>query len=116
MTKKGKEIIQEALEAAQQTVAGDYPEGKVNDADEGALLVAVGIENGRITMQFPKPVAWLAMEPAQAIEVGADLIRRAYKEGEWNLGEKTAHDTVDDLLMYLTGTGPYGAGKSRPRS
>jgi len=54
-----------------------YPEGKLNEEDEGEIGVAIGIENGNVIVMFPKPVAWLGLPPEQAMEMGRTLIKRA---------------------------------------
>lgn len=56
---------------------GDYPQGKLNPEDEGALRFAVRIEDGKIRLDFGKPVAWLAMDKDLAYQLAAALVQRA---------------------------------------
>lgn len=58
---------------------GEYPQGKLNEQDEGELTLAVSADkaSGRILLQFGKPVAWFGMDAAQARAVGAMLIEKA---------------------------------------
>lgn len=56
---------------------GEYPEGKLNRDDEGALAFAVGVHEGKVVVNFPKPVHWFAMGPELAEMLGNMLIARA---------------------------------------
>lgn len=57
---------------------GRFPEGKLNDRDEGEIAFAVGVEQGKVALSFGKPVAWIAFTPEQAMEI-ARLIRNKAK-------------------------------------
>ena len=54
-----------------------YPNGKLNDDDEGALDMAVTVEKGTVMIYFPKPVEWIGLPPDMAIALGQILIQRA---------------------------------------
>jgi hypothetical protein len=54
-----------------------YPEGRLNEHDEGAVSMAIHTEAGNVRIDFPKPVAWLAMPPNQALAFAAALARHA---------------------------------------
>ena len=58
---------------------GEFPNGKLNDADEGELAIGVAIdkEKGVVLLEFGKPVNWLGLYPAQAREIAAILIAKA---------------------------------------
>jgi len=56
---------------------GDFPEGKLNEDDEGGLMMAVGVEKGHVTINFGGPVRWLALGPAEAIAFANILLMRA---------------------------------------
>ncbi len=62
-------------------VLGEYPEGKINKDDEGALAFMIGVEDGKVVLKFPKPVAWLGMPPEQAVQLAQILIQRAREAG-----------------------------------
>ena len=68
-----------AMSALMRQCFGEYPEGKLNSADEGALALSVGRENGVVKLMFPKPVAWIGFGPQQAVEVAELLIEHARK-------------------------------------
>ena len=53
-----------------------YPEGKMNLEDEGAIGILIGIEGPNVIIQFPSPVVWLGLPGDQAIEMGRTLIKR----------------------------------------
>jgi hypothetical protein len=77
----GKDVIQEALEKTQRDVEGEFPEGRLNDEDEGALMVAVVVQDGKVAIRFPHPVQWFAMEPEQAVEMAVAMIKNARRAG-----------------------------------
>lgn len=54
-----------------------YPDGKLNEEDEGEVGVAIGVKDGNVIIMFPKPVAWLGLPPEQAMEFGRAVIKRA---------------------------------------
>ena len=58
-------------------VFGEYPNGRLNENDAGALAVAIGQENGAVTLAFPKPIEWIGFTPEQAIDIANTLIKHA---------------------------------------
>lgn len=58
-----------------------FPDGKLNDDDEGALDVAIGTESGRVVFRFPHRVAWFACPPEQALDIAETLIGHAVALG-----------------------------------
>jgi hypothetical protein len=56
---------------------GKFPEGKLDDTDEGELAFAIGVKNGNVIINFGTPIAWIALEPQMAAKLGAALIKRA---------------------------------------
>lgn len=59
---------------------GEHPKGKLNEDDEGGLICAISIEGDKVRIDFgPKPVAWLAIEPDEAIAFATTIIDRAMK-------------------------------------
>ena len=57
---------------------GRYPEGKLGEHDEGEIAFAVAADpkNKKVLIDFGKPVAFLGMNPDQAIALGEVLIAR----------------------------------------
>lgn len=69
------------LEALRKTpefgATGRYPQGQLSAGDEGELQFGITNAKGQVIVNFGKPVAWLGMEPQQAIAIGEALIRHA---------------------------------------
>ena len=53
---------------------GEFPEGKVNEHDEGEITLAVVSREGKVFVEFGKPVAWLAFGPLQAKQFALSLM------------------------------------------
>lgn len=59
---------------------GGYPQGKLTKSDEGELLAfAVGHRDGKVVLDFGSPVAWIGMDPAQALALASSLAAHASK-------------------------------------
>ncbi len=56
---------------------GKFPEGKLNANDKGELKMAIGIEGGKVVLNFGKPTAWIGLTPDLAITLGKMLIEKA---------------------------------------
>lgn len=58
---------------------GSFPQGKVEDADEGELRMGVAYDklNGIVRVQFGKPVAWLGLPPPEARQLAQLLLLHA---------------------------------------
>lgn len=58
---------------------GRFPDGKLNEHDEGEIAFAVAADpiHKKILIDFGKPVAFLGMNPEQAIQLGQMLIDKA---------------------------------------
>lgn len=56
---------------------GEYPEGQLNQDDEGELRMAVGVENDTVILNFGKPVAWLGLPPDSARQLANLMIQHA---------------------------------------
>jgi hypothetical protein len=69
------------MHEAMKKLLGEFPDGKLNAADEGAVAMAVGHENGRVVLEFPKPVKWIGFTGDEAIELAQLLIEYAKQAG-----------------------------------
>lgn len=67
------------MSKAMAKLLGEFPDGKLNPNDEGALVVAIGSEGGRVVIRFPKAVAWIGFTPEQALDIASSLIDHARK-------------------------------------
>jgi hypothetical protein len=54
-----------------------FPDGKLNPDDEGELSMKIGVQNGRVILDFGTPVTWLGMHPAEAVAMAGMLIKHA---------------------------------------
>lgn len=57
---------------------GEYPRGSMGPHDEGAIQFGVAHDDeGKVHVNFGKPVTWFAMPPEQAIHLARLLLRHA---------------------------------------
>lgn len=58
---------------------GQFPQGKLDDTDEGALRMGVAYDklSGIVRVDFGKPVAWLGLPPPEACQLAQLLLRHA---------------------------------------
>ncbi len=58
---------------------GTFPEGVLNDDDEGALRIGVAFDkkDGLVHLNFGKPVAWTAFPPEMAVTLARSLLKHA---------------------------------------
>ncbi len=56
---------------------GDFPQGKLNEEDEGGLNIAIGVKDGAIMLEFGKPVGWLGLDPGTAEAMANNLLKHA---------------------------------------
>lgn len=56
---------------------GEYPQGHMSKDDEGALQIAIGVENGKVAVIFGKAVCWLGLDKYTAIALAYNLLDKA---------------------------------------
>jgi len=56
---------------------GSFPDGKLNENDEGEIAIAITKSNGNVVIDFGMQVHWIGFTTAQAIGIGELLIKRA---------------------------------------
>lgn len=78
---KDAALREEALRL-QLGATGHYPGGKLAEHDEGELQFAVGTLQGKVIVNFGKPVASLGMTPAQARLLAKSLRAKAGELGK----------------------------------
>jgi hypothetical protein len=69
------------MNEAMRKLFGEFPDGKLNPDDAGAVAMAVGVESGRVVLRFPKPVAWVGMTGDEAFELAQLLLNHARNAG-----------------------------------
>lgn len=70
-----------ALSEAMNQLFGEYPDGRLNPDDAGAVAFAIGVEEGRVVLRFPKPVVWLGMTGDEALGLAQVLMQHARRAG-----------------------------------
>lgn len=56
---------------------GKFPRGKINNNDEGELLIAIGTDKDKVIIEFGDPVKWMGMYSEQAIAMAETLLECA---------------------------------------
>jgi len=56
---------------------GQFPDGKLNEDDEGQLQLAVAAKDGNVIIAFGKSVSWMAMPPEDAKRLAEAIAKRA---------------------------------------
>lgn len=52
---------------------GRHPQGKLVTDDEGEILIAVGNTDGKVVVEFGKPIAWIGFSPEQALDLAQSI-------------------------------------------
>jgi hypothetical protein len=73
--------IPEWLRKTLANTEGEFPAGRLNPEDEGAVAVGIGHQEGKVVMQFPKNLNWIGFTPEQAIGIAETLIYHARQCG-----------------------------------
>lgn len=58
---------------------GAFPLGKLVPEDEGEIAIAFGHTEGKVVIDFGKPVAWIGFTPEQADQIADTLREHAAK-------------------------------------
>ncbi len=69
--------IDEHLQKMQRSVEGTYPDGPLDDKDQGAIAFAVGVEGGRVVVLFARSLTRLIITPHDALEIAESLKNKA---------------------------------------
>lgn len=54
---------------------GRFPEGKLVEHDMGEIQMRVGLDRGKIVIDFGTPTAWVGMTPQQASDMADSLVK-----------------------------------------
>jgi hypothetical protein len=57
---------------------GDYPHGKMNEEDEGGIMLGIAHDKGKVIINFGKPIAWVGFPPEQAFELARLIAEHAH--------------------------------------
>lgn len=69
------------LNDTMRKVFGEFPNGRLNKDDQGAMAMAIIHENGAVVMRFPRNLNWIGFTPEQAIDIAESLVEHARKCG-----------------------------------
>lgn len=56
---------------------GQFPNGKIDENDEGEIKIAIGSKSGTVFIEFGTSVRWIGFTPQQARQVAATIIEHA---------------------------------------
>jgi len=71
------ESLRNALRQPLIGATGLHPQGKLTPQDEGGIQFAIGVQDGKVCIDFGTPVHWLGMEPGDALQLAESLIQKA---------------------------------------
>lgn len=72
-----EELRQAMFERPLIGATGTFPDGSLNQADEGAIQFRIGEKDGNVIVDFGTPVVWLGMTPQQAVTMAEAIIAKA---------------------------------------
>lgn len=58
---------------------GNFPQGKLDETDEGELRMAIFEKNGEIIIDFGKDLSWVGFGKEEATQLGELLIKKSKK-------------------------------------
>lgn len=70
------EVMKKIGERFALGATGRFPEGKLDDHDEGEIRFAIGVEQGKIVIHFGKEVAWIGFNKTQAIDLAERILKK----------------------------------------
>lgn len=70
-----------SLREATKATLGEYPDGRMGPDDVGATAMEIGNEAGRVVIRFARPVTWLGLTGAHAMELAVMLMKHARRVG-----------------------------------
>lgn len=56
---------------------GEFPNGKLNPADEGQIKLSMGIKDGVLILDFGTPIIWIGLDKVSAEAMGRNLLLHA---------------------------------------
>jgi hypothetical protein len=55
----------------------DYPRGKLNQYDDGGLMLAIGVKERTVIIDFGTPTAWIGLDKHTAIQFANSILEKA---------------------------------------
>jgi hypothetical protein len=72
---------QRAMHEMLKQTLGEYPQGRLGPDDAGALPMAISQRDGKVVIEFPKPVSWIGFTGDDAMEIAQILMKHARAVG-----------------------------------
>jgi len=67
----------EDLRASQGGASPSFPAGDLAGDHESELRIAIGAALGNVIVAFGQPIEWFVVDPSQAQDIAANLLRQA---------------------------------------
>lgn len=58
---------------------GEFPQGKLDESDEGGLQIAVGVHEGKVVIHFGKLISWIGFDGRQARQLAESIRQKSYQ-------------------------------------
>jgi hypothetical protein len=58
-------------------MADQFPRGKLNADDDGAIQTRIGVQDKTLIIDFGKPVVWIGLDKQGAIDFANTILKRA---------------------------------------
>ncbi len=78
LTDEYEKKIQEESAKMKLGATGEFPGGQLTQQDEGEIKIAVGAVDGKVVINFGKPVAWIGLDAKQARQLAESLRQKSY--------------------------------------
>jgi hypothetical protein len=56
---------------------GNFPDGKLTEHDEGEIKIGITTKDGKVVIDFGKPVHWIGFTKEQAVRIATSLLSKA---------------------------------------
>jgi len=74
---------------------GDFPQGKLNQHDEGGLQIAIALEGETVTLRFGKQISWIGLPRAEAVQFALVILKRATGAKKLTITDEEPADASD---------------------
>ena len=79
------EIFQKMLDTSGfRGAIGAHPKGRLTKSDEGAIQFGVGVQDGKVVLDFGTSVQWIGMTAQDAADLASVLLSKAREAGRQN--------------------------------
>src|SRR6267142_5374638 len=69
-------LIADFVKSVAPGPTGEFPEGKLNERDEGQLKMLISANEKMIQIDFGKPIAWFAMPKPEALTFAFNVLEK----------------------------------------